>query len=137
MVVVAWERVSGAPGGGSVEMALDVAAATGDGTARKLFKAVEEFHTYLGRHRAFLPNDGERHRCGERISTGFVESAVNPVLSNRFCQQPQRQGTKRGAHLPLQARGNTLNQALATVFQRWSPELQLEEEPLAACPPGF
>jgi hypothetical protein len=42
----------------SVEMDLDVAAATGDGTARKLLKAVQEFHTYIDRNRAFVPNDG-------------------------------------------------------------------------------
>jgi hypothetical protein len=55
-------------------MDLDVAAATGDGTARKLLKAVEEFHSYIDRNRAFIPNDGERYQYGERISTGFVES---------------------------------------------------------------
>jgi hypothetical protein len=30
----------------AAEMDLDVAAVTGDGTARKLLKAVEEFHTW-------------------------------------------------------------------------------------------
>ena len=44
----------------SVEMDLDVAAATGDGPARKLLKAVEEFHTSIDRNRAFIPNYGER-----------------------------------------------------------------------------
>jgi hypothetical protein len=44
----------------SVGMDLDVAAATGDGTARKSLKAVEEFHTYIDRNRAFIPNYGER-----------------------------------------------------------------------------
>jgi hypothetical protein len=116
----------------SVEMDLDVAAATGDGTARKLFKAVEEFHTYIDRNRAFIPNYGERYRYGERISTGFVESTVNQVISRRFCKKQQMQWTKRGAHLLLQTRVKTLNQELGVVFQRWYPDLQLEEEPLAA-----
>ena len=53
----------------SVEMDLDAMAATsGDGTARKLLKAVEEFHTYIERNRAFIPNDGERYHHGERMS---------------------------------------------------------------------
>jgi hypothetical protein len=40
---------------------LDVAVTTtGDGTARKLLKAVEEFYTYIERNRAFIPNYGER-----------------------------------------------------------------------------
>jgi len=116
----------------SVEMDLDVAAATGDGTARKLLKAVQEFHTYIDRNRAFVHNDGERYRYGERISTGFVESTVNQVISKRFCKKQQMQWTKRGAHLLLQTRVKTLNRELGAVFQRWYPDLQLEEEPLAA-----
>ena len=113
-------------------MDLDVAAATGDGTARKLFKAVEEFHTYIDRNRAFIPNYGERYRYGERISTGFVESTVNQVISKRFCKKQQMQWTKRGAHLLLQTRVKTLNQELGAVFRRWYPDLQVEEESLAA-----
>jgi hypothetical protein len=46
----------------TAEMDLDVAAATGDGTARKLLKGVEEVHTYMDRPRAFIPHDGERSR---------------------------------------------------------------------------
>jgi hypothetical protein len=113
-------------------MDLDVAAATGDGTTRKLFKAVEEFHTYIDRNRAFIPNYGERYRYGERISTGFVESTVNQVISKRFCKKQQMQWTKRGAHLLLQTRVKTLNREFGAVFRRWYPDLQLEEEPLAA-----
>ena len=114
-------------------MDLDVAVATtGDGTARKLFKAVEEFHTYIDRNRAFIPNYGERYRYGERISTGFVESTVNQVISKRFCKKQQMQWTKRGAHLLLQTRVKTLNRELGAVFRRWYPDLQVEEESLAA-----
>jgi len=105
-------------------------AITGDATARKLLKAIEEFHTYIERNRAFIPNYGERYRCGERISTGFVQSTVNQVISKRFCKKQQRQWTKRGAHLLLQTRVKTLKQELAAVFQRWYPDMQLEEEPL-------
>jgi hypothetical protein len=114
-------------------MDLDAAVATtGNGTARKLLKAVEEFYTYIERNRALIPNYGERYRYGERISTGFVESTVNQVISRRFCKKQQMQWTKRGAHLLLQMRVKTLNQELGTVFQCWYPALQLEEEPLAA-----
>ena len=107
-------------------------ATTGDGTARKLLRAVEEFHTYIERNRTFIPNYGERYRYGEHISTGFVESTVHQVISKRFCKKQQLQWTKRGAHLLLQMRVKTLHQELGTVFQRWYPDLQLEEEPLAA-----
>ena len=40
--------------------------------------------------------------------------------------------TTSGVHLRLQTRVKTLNRELGTVFQRWYPDLQLEEEPLAA-----
>lgn len=114
-------------------MDLDAAVATtGDGTARKLLKAVEEFYTYIERNRAFIPHYSERYRYGERISTGFVESTVNQVISKRFCKKQQMQWTKRGAHLLLQMRVKTLNQELGVMFQRWYPDLRLEEEPLAA-----
>ena len=115
----------------TLAMDLDVAVTTtGDATARKLQKAVEEFHTYIERNRTFIPNYGERYRCGERISTGFVESTVNQVISRRFCKKQQMQWTKRGTHLLLQTRVKTLNQELGAVFRRWHPDLQLEEEPL-------
>jgi hypothetical protein len=114
-------------------MDLDVAVATtGDGTVRKLLKAVEEFHTYIDRNRAFIPNYGERYRYGERISTGFVESTVNQVISKRFSKRQQMQWTKRGAHLLLQTRVKTLNQELVAVFQRWYPDLQLEAQLVVA-----
>ena len=44
---------------------------------RKLLKAVEEFESSIERNQSCIPNYGERYRHGERISTGFVESAVN------------------------------------------------------------
>lgn len=66
------------------------------------------------------------------VSTGVVESTVNQVISTRFWKKQQRPWTKRGAHLLLQTRVKPLNQELGTVFQRWYPDLQLEEEPLAA-----
>ena len=117
----------------SVEMDLDAAVATsGHATARKLLKAVEEFHTYIENNSGFIPNYGERYRHGERISTGFVKSTVNQVISKRFCKKQQMQWTKRGAHLLLQTRVKTLNRELGAVFRRWYPDLQLEEEFLAA-----
>jgi hypothetical protein len=94
----------------SVEMDLDAAVATSrDHTARKLFKAVEAFHTYIEHNQGFMPNDGERDRNGERISTGFVESTVNQVVSKRFCKKQQMPWTKRAAHLLLQMRVKILN----------------------------
>ncbi|MGH3722045.1 MAG: ISKra4 family transposase [Pseudonocardiaceae bacterium] len=48
----------------------------------KLLKAVREFDGYLRANAERIPNYGERRRCGETISTAFVESTVNQVVSN-------------------------------------------------------
>ena len=70
---------------------------TKDETARKLLKQIEELHTYVERNQAFIPNYGERYRRGERIASGFVESAVNQVVSKRMVKHQQMQwtGTRR------------------------------------------
>jgi hypothetical protein len=60
-------------------------------TTRKLLKTVEEFSTYIQRNRGFIPNYGERYRNGERISTGFVESTINQVVSKRMAKKQQMQ----------------------------------------------
>jgi hypothetical protein len=113
----------------SVEMDLDTAVAhSSDATARKLAKAVEEFHTYIANNKGFIPNYGERYRNGERISTGFVESTVNQVVSKRFCKKQQMQWGKRGVHLLLQTRVKTLNGELGKVFRRWYPDFPVEED---------
>jgi hypothetical protein len=113
----------------SAIMELEVAVATsGNGTARKLLKAVEEFHTYIANNAGFIPNYGERYHHGERISTGFVESTVNQVVRKCFCKRQQTQWTKRAAHLLLQVRVKVLNRELGHAFRRWYPDFPVEED---------
>jgi hypothetical protein len=112
----------------SVEMDLEGATHTSDGTARKLYKAVEEFHTYIENNKHLIPNYSERYHAGERISTGFVASTVNQVISKRFCKKQQMQWTKHAAHLLLQMRVKTLNHELRALFRRWYPDFPVEEE---------
>src|SRR5712692_10213598 len=117
----------------AVEMDLDAAVATsGHATARKLLKAVEEFHTYIDHNQGFIPNYGERYRQGERISTGFVESTVNQVISKRFCKKQQMQWTQRGAHLLLQIRTRVLNGDWEATFRTWYPGFRAHTLPMAA-----
>ena len=87
---------------------------------KQLAKAVEEFRTYIKNNGHLIPNYGERYRNGEAIATGFVESTVNQVVSQRFCKRQQMQWSKRGAHL-LQTRVKTLNGELGSLFKRWYP----------------
>ena len=117
----------------SVAMDLEVAVATsGDGTARKLLKAVEEFHTYISNNAGFIPNYGERYHHGERISTGFVESTVNQVVSKRMVKKQQMQWTKRGAHLLLQIRTRVLNDEWEATFRTWYPGFRSHTPRMAA-----
>jgi hypothetical protein len=117
----------------SIEMDLDAAVATsGHGTARKLLKAVEEFHTYIANNQGFIPNYGERYRTGERISTGFVESTVNQVISKRFCKKQQMAWTPRGAHLLLQIWTRVLNGDWESTFREWYPGFRASPQSMAA-----
>ena len=116
-----------------MEMDLDGAVPdTGNGTARKLRKAVEEFHTYIENNAGLIPNYGERYRHGERISTGFVESTVNQVVSKRMVKKQQMQWSKRGAHLLLQIRTRVLNGEWEATFRTWYPDFRSHTPPLAA-----
>jgi hypothetical protein len=116
----------------SVEMDLDAAVATsGHGTARKRLKAVEEFHTDIENNGGFIPHYGERYRQGKRISTGFVESTVNQVLSQRFCKKQQMAWTPRGAHLLWQVRPRVLNGDWEAPCQQWYPGFRAAPQPIA------
>ena len=90
------------------EMAYALDSESGSPQRRKLLKAVRAFETYVSKNRAFLPNDGERYRQGKIISTAFVESAVNQVVSRRFVKKQQMRWTPAGAHLLLQIRAQVL-----------------------------
>ena len=88
---------------------------------KKLSRALDEFGTYIDGNTGAIVNYGERYRCGERISTGFVESTINQLLAKRFVKKQQMRWTPSGAHLLLQVRANVLNNDLEAAFQRWHP----------------
>ena len=90
---------------------------------KKLSRALEEFGTYIDNNAGAIVNYGERRRCGERISTGFVESTINQLVAKRFVKKQQMRWTPRGAHLLLQVRVHVLNDELGAAFQRWYPKL--------------
>jgi len=51
--------------------------------AEKLAAGIAEFETYIRNNRESIPKFGERYRQGETISTAFVESTINQVVSRR------------------------------------------------------
>ncbi len=102
-----------------LEFDLDVEGAGPE--QRKLVKAVTEFGGYLRANAASITNYGERYRNGETISSAFVESVVNQVISKRMVKKQQMRWTPKGAHLLLQVRTRVLDKELAGIFQRWYP----------------
>jgi hypothetical protein len=98
---------------------LDDEELTGE-NSRKLRKALDEFDTYV----AVIPNYGERWRNEKSIATGFVESAVNQIVSKRFAKKQQMQWMKKSAHLVLQMRTQVLDERLEDTFRDWYPDFR-------------
>jgi hypothetical protein len=66
-----------------------------------------------------VPNYGERYRNGEKIASGFVESAINQIVSKRMVKKQQMGWSQRGAHLLLQIRTRVLDEQWENTFRRW------------------
>ena len=96
----------------------------------KLFQTLHAFQGYIAVNQAFIPNYGDRYHDGEVISTAFVESTVNQVISKRFVKKQQMRWTQRGAHWLLQVRTQVLNGDLKPTFCRWYPEMSPTDSPL-------
>ena len=93
------------------------------GEETKLLAKLGEFIGSLENNQRFIVNYGDRYRHGEPITSSFVESAVNQVVSKRFVKKQQMRWTQRGAHLLLQVRLQVLNQDWRSTFERWYPGL--------------
>jgi hypothetical protein len=117
------------------ELQVDLDVEDGGPEQRKLLKALTEFGGYLTANAGSIPNYGERYRAGEAISSAFVESTVNQVVSKRMVKKQQMRWTPPGAHLLLQVRTRVLNGELAEDFRRWYPDFtarRAESQELAA-----
>jgi hypothetical protein len=86
--------------------------------ADQLAAGISELRTYVRNNRESIPNYGERYGQGETISTAFVESTINQVVSRRFVKKQPMSWTLKGAHLLLQTRTKVLNNELDEVFRR-------------------
>lgn len=111
------------------DLVLDMDEIKTDYTSIKaLHKAAAEFETYVANNKDMIPNYAERRRCGERVSTGFVESTVNTVVGKRFGKRQQMRWSKQWAHRMLQTRTRTLDGTLRAKFEHWYPGLKSHEE---------
>ena len=88
-----------------------------------LKKWTEEFYIYIKSNQHLIPNYAERYRHNEIISTSFVESTVNEVISKRMSKKQQMRWTKEGAHKMIQTRISTLNNELKDSFCNWYPAM--------------
>ena len=88
---------------------------------KKLSKLTEELFTYIENNQQLIPNYGIKYYYGDIISTSFVESTVNEIVSKRMVKKQQMRWTKQGAHLLLQLRIKNLNHELRDLFCKWYP----------------
>jgi hypothetical protein len=51
---------------------------------KKLERPLLDMIRYLEWNADSMPDYGKRYRAGQRISTGFVESAVNEIVAKRM-----------------------------------------------------
>jgi len=103
------------------ELEMDLDGEHASPEQQRLLKAITEFGGYVRANGAWIPNYGERYRCGETISSAFVESTVNQAVSKRMVKKQQMRWSPRGAHLLVQIRTRVLNDDLAAAFRRWYP----------------
>jgi len=76
---------------------------------------------YLKNNAESLPDYGRRYRAGERISSAFVESAVNQIIDKRMSKSQQMRWSPQTAHLLLQVRIRVIDGRLRQDFERWYP----------------
>lgn len=95
---------------------------------KKLLKAVRELRGYIEANQACIPNYGDRYRHNETISTAFVESTVNYVVSKRSVKKQQMRWTQRGAHLLLQTRVPVPNDDSRKTFCQWFPRMKADQQ---------
>jgi hypothetical protein len=96
--------------------------------AEKLCSHLKEFETYISNNDQYIPNYGERYRNGERISSSFVESTVNQLISKRFVKKQQMRWTPEGTHLLIQVRTQVLNDEWISKFQQWYPGFRVDSK---------
>jgi hypothetical protein len=71
-----------------------------------------------------LPDYGKRYRAGQRISTGFIESAVNEIVSKRMVKKQQMRWNRYTVQSFLDVRIQVLNGTLEDAFRHWHKDFR-------------
>ena len=95
----------------------------------KLGTALLEMIRYLETNFDSLPNYGRRYRTGQRISTGFTESAVNEIVAKRMTKKQQMRWNRYTVQHFLDVRIHVLNHTLEDAFRHWYRGFRPQEEP--------
>ena len=99
---------------------------------KRFAKAAAGLATYIANNADAITNYSARWHNGERISTAFVESTVNVVVSRRFAKKQQMLWSKTGAHRLLQTRTRALDGTLHDLFATWYPAMAANDTQGAA-----
>ena len=89
---------------------------------------VNDLIEYLYANQLALVNYGRRRHDRQPISTAFVESAVNEILSKRMIKKQQMRWNRWTAQPFLDVRVAVLNKTLAGSFRRLYPNFQPDNE---------
>ena len=99
--------------------------------ARQIRKLTLELLGYLRNNSDSLPDYGRRYRAGLRISSAFVESAVNQLIDKRMSKSQQMRWDPRSAHFLLQVRVRVVDGQLRDDFARWYPAFPSNDSTLS------
>jgi len=104
-----------------------------DAVVKRMTKLSTELLRYLQNNADSIPDYGQRYRAGERISTSFVESAVNQIIDKRMSKSQQMRWSPQGAHRLLQVRTSVIDGRLREDFARWYPGFTANDLALQEC----
>jgi hypothetical protein len=85
----------------------------------KLKHALCDMIRYAELNADSMPNYGNRYRSGQRISTGFVESAVNEIVAKRMVKKQQMRWNRNTVQRFLDVQIHVLNGTLEDAFRHW------------------
>jgi Transposase len=89
---------------------------------------ISDLIEYLHANRLALANYGRRRHDGLPISTAFVESAVNEILSKRMIKKQQMRWNRWTVQPFLDVRIAVLNKTLCGSFKRLYPDFQSDND---------
>lgn len=85
----------------------------------KIAGALLNLIRYLESNADSMPDYGSRYHDRLRISTGFVESAVNEIIAKRMAKKQQMRWNRHTVQPSLDVRVHVLNGTLEDAFRHW------------------